>query len=98
MDGDLQQFAGGTMICTSNVISGDANIVVGVAFKLATQTWKFLSGFVAAPVVSGGAVSDVANLWVSAGQATTSVSSAVAFAHVSSTGGSLQLTSIGRWF
>ena len=98
VDGDLQRFADGTMICTSNVISGDANIVVGVAFKLATQTWKFLSGFIAAPVVSGGAVSDVANLWVSAGQATTSVSSAVAFAHVNATGGSLQLTSIGRWF
>jgi hypothetical protein len=65
----------------------DGYASVGVAFKLATQTWKFLSGFIAAPVVSGGAVSDVANLWVSAGQATTSVSSAVAFAHVSATGG-----------
>ena len=85
------------MICTSNVISADANIVFGVAFKL-VQTWKFLSGFIEAPVVSGGAVSDVANLWVSAGQATTSVSSAVAFVFVSATGGSLQLASIGHWF
>ena len=56
------------------------------------------NGFIAPPVVSGGAVSDVANLWVSAGQATTSVSSAVAFAHVSATGGSFRLTAIGRWF
>ena len=86
------------MICTSNVIPADTNIVVGAAFKSATQTWIFPSGFIAAPVVSGGAVSDVANLWVSAVQATTSLSSAVAFAHVSATGGSFQLTAIGRWF
>ena len=98
VDGDFTRFADGTMICTSNVISADTNIVVGAAFKSATQTWTFPSGFIAPPVVSGGAVSDVANLWVSAGQATTSVSSAVAFAHVSATGGSFQLTAIGRWF
>jgi hypothetical protein len=98
VDGDFTRFADGTMICTSNVISADTNIVVGAAFKSATQTWTFPSEFIAPPVVSGGAVSDVANLWVSAGQATTSVSSAVAFAHVSATGGSFRLTAIGRWF
>ena len=98
VDGEFTRFADGTMICTSNVTSADTNIVVGAAFKSATQTWTFPSGFIAPPIVSGGNVSDVANLWISAGQTTTSVSSAVAFAHVSATGGSFQLTAIGRWF
>ena len=62
VDGDFRRFADGTLICTSNVITADTNIVVGAAFKLAIQTWTFPSGFIAAPVVSGGAVNDVANL------------------------------------
>ena len=98
VDGDFTRLADGTMICNSNVIYADIKFVVGATFRSVIQTWTFPSGFIAPPIVLGGAASDVANRWVSAGQPTTSASSAVAFAYVSATGGSFQLTASGRWF
>ena len=71
---------------------------VGALFKSTIQTWTYPSAFIAAPVVSGGNVSDVANVWVTAGQAGVADCSAVAFGHSSAAGVSFSLTAIGRWF
>lgn len=97
-DGEFTRFADGLQICTSSLITADVDVAVGALFKSAVQAWNYPAAFVAAPVVSGGNVSDVANLWVTAGQGGATNCSAVVFAHASATGGSFCLTAIGRWF
>lgn len=98
VDGIYTRFANGLQICTSPLISADVDVSVGALFKSTLQTWSYPISFVAAPAVNGGGVSDVANLWVTAGQAGALDCSAVAFGHSSITGGSFSLTAIGRWF
>jgi hypothetical protein len=98
VNGEFTRFADGLQICTSALITVDVDVSVGALFKSAVQTWTYPNAFVAAPVVSGGNVSDVANLWVTAGQSGISDCSAVAFGHASATGGSFCLTAVGRWF
>lgn len=98
VDGAYTRFACGLQICTSTQITADVNVSIGALFKSAVQTWTYPSVFVAAPVVSAGNVDDVANLWVTAGQAGALNCSAVAFGHASATGASFSLTAIGRWF
>jgi hypothetical protein len=98
VDGAYTRFACGMLICTSPPIIADVNVGIGALFKSAVQTWTYPSTFVAAPVVSGGNVDDVANLWVTAGQANAANCNAVVFGHASATGASFSLTAIGRWF
>lgn len=98
VDGEYTRFANGLQICTSPQIAVDVDVSIGALFKSTTQTWTYPATFVAAPVVNGGNVSDVANLWVASGQSGIADCSAVAFAHVSTTGETFSLTAIGRWF
>ena len=97
-DGEYTRFASGLLICTLTIITTDVTVSVGALFKSTVQTWTYPSAFIAAPVVSGGNVSDVANVWVTAGQAGVADCSAVAFGHSSAAGASFSLTAIGRWF
>jgi hypothetical protein len=98
VDGNYTKFADGSLICTSMVISLDVNVSVGALFKSTLQTWTYPSVFITAPTVGGGNVSDVENLWITAGQAGVADCSAVAFGHASATGASFTLMAIGRWF
>jgi hypothetical protein len=98
VDGWYTRFADGLQVCSVAGIGVDVNVSVGALFKSPVQTWTYPMAFVANPVVSGGDVSDVENMWVSAGQAGLTGCSSVAFAHTSTTGASYSLTAIGRWF
>ena len=98
VNGTYTRFANGLQICTSPLVTADVTTSVGALFKSAVQTWAYPIGFAASPLVTGGNVSDVSNMWVTAGQAGVADCSAVAFAHASATGGTFSLTAIGRWF
>ena len=98
VDGNYTKFADGLLICISTSVSLDVNVSVGALFKSAVQTWTYPNAFITDPVVCGGNVSAVTNLWVTEGQPGVADCSAVAFGHASATGATFTLTAIGRWF
>jgi hypothetical protein len=98
-NGEFARFADGTQICTrANLSAANANTADGTLFRSANVTWTFPVAFVAAPVCSGGSVSD-ADCWVSL----QAPSATAVVARVRSTvtkGAALTFaaTAIGRWF
>ena len=104
-NGEFVKYADGTMICTSNVISGGSTAITDAGdsiFFSAACTWTFPATFVSEPRVNFSTeyITSSFGVWSTMISSTTSTAAGVFLSNTSraASGHNLYAVAIGRWY